>query len=235
MRNGTTHLVTGGGAASFATITGSPGDNSALAAALALKLDKAGGTMTGALSITAGSLTTSPLAVTQTFNNAGVVCRGLEYAVTDTNSAAGSTLLRLLGGASGTAVKMAVKKEGTWVQNYYGINIQIYDDDGTTLRAYLTQGRWIAKDFNDSANTTSLGRDGAANGGVALAKSSPIVFSGGAQWYAAEACRMLSATGAPEGVVSAGVGSVFLRQDGGAGTTFYIKETGTGNTGWVAK
>ncbi len=42
MRNGTTHLVTGGGAASFATITGSPGDNAALVAALALKLNKEG-------------------------------------------------------------------------------------------------------------------------------------------------------------------------------------------------
>lgn len=41
--------------------------------------------------------------------------------------------------------------------------------------------------------------------------------------------------GTPEGVVSAPVGSTFRRTDGGAGTTFYVKETGTGNTGWVAK
>jgi len=42
-------------------------------------------------------------------------------------------------------------------------------------------------------------------------------------------------TGTPESAVTAGVGSVFLRTDGGASTTFYIKESGTGNTGWVAK
>lgn len=42
-------------------------------------------------------------------------------------------------------------------------------------------------------------------------------------------------TGTPEGVVAAGVGSVFHRTDGGAGTSLYIKESGTGNTGWVAK
>lgn len=41
--------------------------------------------------------------------------------------------------------------------------------------------------------------------------------------------------GTPEGVVSGGVGSVFIRTDGGSGTVLYIKETGTGNTGWVAK
>lgn len=42
-------------------------------------------------------------------------------------------------------------------------------------------------------------------------------------------------TGSPEGVVTGAVGDVFLRTDGGAVTTFYIKESGTGNTGWVAK
>lgn len=42
-------------------------------------------------------------------------------------------------------------------------------------------------------------------------------------------------TGTPEGSVTAPVGSLFLRSDGGAVTTLYIKETGTGNTGWVAK
>ena len=41
--------------------------------------------------------------------------------------------------------------------------------------------------------------------------------------------------GTPEAVVTGNVGSLFLRFDGGANTTLYIKETGTGNTGWVAK
>lgn len=42
-------------------------------------------------------------------------------------------------------------------------------------------------------------------------------------------------TGTPEGSVTAPVGSMALRSDGGAGTTLYVKETGTGNTGWAAK
>lgn len=42
-------------------------------------------------------------------------------------------------------------------------------------------------------------------------------------------------TGTPEGVVAAGVGSIFYRTDGGAGTTLYVKQAGTGNTGWVGK
>jgi polygalacturonase len=42
-------------------------------------------------------------------------------------------------------------------------------------------------------------------------------------------------TGTPQGVVAAPVGSLFLRTDGGAGSVMYVKESGTGNTGWVAK
>lgn len=42
-------------------------------------------------------------------------------------------------------------------------------------------------------------------------------------------------TGDPESVVTAGVGAIFLRTDGGTSTTLYVKESGAGNTGWVAK
>ena len=44
-----------------------------------------------------------------------------------------------------------------------------------------------------------------------------------------------SGTGSPEGVVTASVGSLYSRTDGGADTTLYVKESGTGNTGWAAK
>jgi hypothetical protein len=41
--------------------------------------------------------------------------------------------------------------------------------------------------------------------------------------------------GSPESVVTAPIGSTYHRTDGGAATSFYVKEAGTGNTGWVAK
>ena len=41
--------------------------------------------------------------------------------------------------------------------------------------------------------------------------------------------------GSPEGVVTAPVGSTWARTDGGASTSFYVKESGSGNTGWIAK
>lgn len=38
--------------------------------------------------------------------------------------------------------------------------------------------------------------------------------------------------GSPEGVVTANVGSLYMRTDGALGTCLYVKESGTGNTGW---
>jgi hypothetical protein len=54
-----------------------------------------------------------------------------------------------------------------------------------------------------------------------------LQFPGGLIWR--------TGTGTPEGAVTAPVGSLFTRTDGGASTTLYVKETGAGNTGWVAK
>lgn len=51
----------------------------------------------------------------------------------------------------------------------------------------------------------------------------------------AESVLILRGTGDPDGNVTAGIGSLWLRSDGSAGTTLYVKESGVGNTGWVAK
>lgn len=42
-------------------------------------------------------------------------------------------------------------------------------------------------------------------------------------------------SGSPESVVTAVIGSMYLRSDGSTSTTLYIKTSGTGNTGWTAK
>jgi hypothetical protein len=41
--------------------------------------------------------------------------------------------------------------------------------------------------------------------------------------------------GTPASSVTAGPGSIYRNQSGGTSTTLYVKETGTSNTGWVAK
>ena len=49
------------------------------------------------------------------------------------------------------------------------------------------------------------------------------------------AVKICHGSGSPEGVITANVGSIYFRTDGGAGTSLYFKETGTGNTGWVSR
>lgn len=50
-----------------------------------------------------------------------------------------------------------------------------------------------------------------------------------------ETVKVYRGYGSPESNVSAGIGSIYQRLDGGASTTLYVKESGTGATGWVAK
>lgn len=46
--------------------------------------------------------------------------------------------------------------------------------------------------------------------------------------------RILRGAGSPEGAVTADVGVIYERSDGGSGTSVYIKQSGSGNTGWTA-
>ena len=46
---------------------------------------------------------------------------------------------------------------------------------------------------------------------------------------------LTSGTGSPEGVVTSTQGGLYVNFSGGAGTTLYVKQSGTGNTGWVGK
>lgn len=52
--------------------------------------------------------------------------------------------------------------------------------------------------------------------------------------YTATVCDLIG-SGSPEGSAAYAVGSTYRRTDGGAATTFYVKESGAAATGWVAK
>lgn len=73
-----------------------------------------------------------------------------------------------------------------------------------------------------------------------LKRATPILRSGtmsaiSVAFGVENSAGLYSGASTPEGNVTAVVGSMYTRTDGGANTTLYIKETGTGNTGWVAK
>jgi hypothetical protein len=83
-------------------------------------------------------------------------------------------------------------------------------------------GNKTARFFGSGSTTMDVYADGKVQGVFALGVGSGSIV-------------IRSGTGSPETVVAAPVGSLFLRSDGGAVTTLYVKESGTGNTGWVAK
>lgn len=71
--------------------------------------------------------------------------------------------------------------------------------------------------------------DGGNNGNINL------VPAGSGSIIVEATAKLKAGSGTPEGNVTAPVGSIYLRTNGGAGTTFYVKESGSGNTGWVGK
>jgi hypothetical protein len=87
--------------------------------------------------------------------------------------------------------------------------------------------------YNFAAGGFSPITDGTRNNGTASARWSNTYST--QLRPGAGAVIWTSGAGTPEGAVAAPVGSMFTRTDGGAGTTLYVKESGTGNTGWVAK
>lgn len=99
------------------------------------------------------------------------------------------------------------------------------------IGATLVQGTGIGITVDDGANTITIVLDTA----TALAWAALHRFAAGIRIGGTSGPLVLTGTGTPEGAVAAPVGSQFMREDGGAGTSLYVKESGTGNTGWVAK
>ena len=87
--------------------------------------------------------------------------------------------------------------------------IYAYDDSGSGLGYGL--------EINRATRKVTVSTPG-ATAGLEFGSSGP---------------RIMAGTGSPESVVSAPVGSLWLRTD--SSTTLYVKQTGTGNTGWIAK
>ena len=86
----------------------------------------------------------------------------------------------------------------------------------------------MSKDINVTQRTQRI-HVSPVNGAVTLENSGPIGPAG----PLTDLIRVGSGT--PEGSETAPIGTLYLNQTGGAGTTLYVKESGAGNTGWAAK
>lgn len=106
--------------------------------------------------------------------------------------------------------------------------------DGSTANQFR-----VANTFSSQTSYEMFSIDWKTEANVA--RVGPVVGSGGgtartAKYYlVANGPFITSGSGDPEGVVSAPVGSLFTRTDGGVLTTLYVKQSGAGNTGWAAK
>lgn len=81
--------------------------------------------------------------------------------------------------------------------------------------------------------TISAGKTLTINGSFESQGNNLSDLFAGAGAYAFGKAVLLFGAGSPETVVTAPMGSLFLRNNGAASTTLYIKQTGTGNTGWT--
>jgi hypothetical protein len=95
--------------------------------------------------------------------------------------------------------------------------------------------RWAATGINPT--TARLATSPTLNYGSEVFVDRYDIGTTGNQFYSGATAGPKQAwgTGTPEGVVTAPIGSTYQRTDGGALTSFYVKESGTGNTGWVGK
>jgi hypothetical protein len=90
----------------------------------------------------------------------------------------------------------------------YGFNIQ----GGTNISTGRAHGTVASSLINRATGVT---------GDNALGLDNGLAFQSG--------------TGSPEAVLTGPIGSVYLRTDGGATTTLYVKTSGSGATGWTSK
>lgn len=108
---------------------------------------------------------------------------------------------------------------------------EIKNVDGTAIFGVDTTNRFIQLGGDAFGVSTSTGKVYLYNGGDIVWSTGSTASGGPSTPGPSIGC----CTGTPEGAVAATVGSIRIRADGGANTTFYVKESGAGNTGWVAK
>lgn len=166
---------------------------------------------------------TAPLAVLHVSEAAG----SLPRMMVDGYGVSAQVIARVALGtkAAPTAVTTSTLMGGFAVRGYGSTQFT------TGARAYMIA--WAAENWTDAANgtywtiaTTPIGSAGAVER-IRIMDNGHILLNSGP--------RIVTGAGTPEAAVTANVGSLFLRTDGGAGTTLYVKESGVGNTGWIGK
>lgn len=163
-------------------------------------------------------------------------------------------------GKSVTAGGTTISDTGQgWTTNQLaGAYIYLFDSSGNSLETrqiasntatqITIDGTWASTDSNVGylvympvyfgAATTPwrqvyIGGEDVSSGGTGAQRR--VLRFGYGTTSGADVIGIYYGTGSPESVVTANVGSLYLRTDGSTSTTLYVKTSGTGNTGWTAK
>jgi hypothetical protein len=214
--------------------------------------------MTGFALGTLSDTTSRPLNVTQTWNNGSGVFTLATLNATTTALAAGSKLLdwqasgvsqlsigyNTTGSTEASPWRLVFGSSASigWAAGWSAVSLRNAANSGdVNFRASLIQGAIGVFGTNyiaiGSGNEGDAGLSSASwrGAGLRLRDTASIVWTSTSVVSGADRNFIRSGSGSPEAVVTANVGSAWLRTDGGASTTLYVKESGTGNTGWVAK
>jgi hypothetical protein len=150
-------------------------------------------------------------------------------------------LLNTFGTATGTSqVGLTIANGGLTAGSTVRFNF-LTGEDGTVgrTRAIIEATTPVANDGGlvfytrvagaQTVRFTLGSSDVTANTGnfVVSTSGKGVTLPGGITWT--------SGSGSPEGAVTAPVGSLYSRSDGGLLSSLYVKESGAGNTGWVGK
>jgi hypothetical protein len=128
---------------------------------------------------------------------------------------------RLVATNTGTTYVMFVDTPVLAAPYVFIEDIAVYDTRGTKASAVVQVG---------SGNSLNL-----HIGSVSESSGVPLYNWVGADKHVRVAQRQFVCQGTPEGMIPAPIGSIACRIDGGVNTSFYVKQSGTGNTGWAAK
>jgi hypothetical protein len=133
--------------------------------------------------------------------------------------------------------QMTVSNLGVVTANRSVLVGKTVDDDNTT-GSRVTSGIISS---SRSSNVAAIFNRNTSVGNVVffrqagLQKGSIEVLSDKTAYYMNLTAFITSGSVAPNGNVTAPVGSLYTHTAGTAGNVLFVKETGTGNTGWVAK
>ena len=135
---------------------------------------------------------------------------------------------------AGTEYNLNVKTNGSSTFGVLGNGAILLGNNSSAPFIATNDHHATSKKYVDDAISTGTTSFGNISAGIVTATSfsgdittDNLTFTAGPTWT--------TGTGTPEGSVTAPVGSLYSRTDGGADTTLYVKESGTGNTGWAAK